>query len=117
MDLPDNESTNKRTNEKAISLMFLCGKRRNIRKKSDKNLQKRRFPAYFWHFRPEKNLFAKILKIGLRHILGIDILHLYAKNQKKTNEPFTKLVTDERTKEQTNERTNERTDEQTWVNL
>ena len=49
-------------------------KQRNIRKKSDENLQKRRFPAYFWHF---------FSKIGLGHDLSIANAPLYAKNQKK----------------------------------
>ena len=31
-----------------------CEKTRNIQKKSDENVQKRRFPAYFRYFRPEK---------------------------------------------------------------
>ena len=45
-------------------------------------------------------------KIGLRYFLGIVILHLYAKNQKKLmSQSREKLVTDERT------------DERTWVNL
>ena len=61
--------------------MFLCEKKPgNIRKKSNENLQKRRFPAYFRYFRPEKNF---SLKIGLGHVLGIANTHLCAKNQKK----------------------------------
>ena len=53
--------------------------------------QNRFFPAYFRHFRPENFFFSKI---GLRHILGIAILHHCAKNQKKlTSQPREKLVT------------------------
>ena len=47
--------TNGQTKEKVISLMFLCEKKttKYMWKKSKENLQKRRFPAYFRHFRPE----------------------------------------------------------------
>ena len=38
---------------------ILCEKKRNVKKKSDENLQKRQFPAYFRHFRPEKNFSQK----------------------------------------------------------
>ena len=34
-------------------------KQRNVRKKSEQNLQKRRFPAYFRHFRPINIFFQK----------------------------------------------------------
>ena len=53
-------------------------KQRNIRKKSNENLQKRRFPA----FSAGKKFSSKI---GLGHVLGIGNTHLCAKNQ-KTNE-------------------------------
>ena len=46
---------------------------RNIRKKSNENLQKRRFPAYIRYFLPEK-FFSKI---------GHFNTHLCAKNQEK----------------------------------
>ena len=49
-------------------------KQRKIRKRADEKLQKRQFPAYFQHFRPE---------IGLSHILGIANTRLCAKNQEK----------------------------------
>ena len=49
------------------------------------------------------------LKIGLRHILGIVILHLYAKQQKLMSRSWEKLATDERT--------NELMDEGTKINL
>ena len=56
---------------------FLCEKKqRNIRKKSDENLQKRRFPG----FSAGKKFFSKI---GLGHVLSIANAHLYGKNQKK----------------------------------
>ena len=54
------------------------------------------------------NLPKKIFlsKIGLRHILGITILHHCAKNQKKLMSQFReKLVTDERPNGRTNGRT------------
>ena len=54
-------------------------KQPKITKKSDENLQKRRFPAYFRHFRAEKNF----SKIGLGHILGIAKRRLCEKNQEK----------------------------------
>ena len=45
-------------------------------------------------------------KIGLRHILGITILHQCAKNQKiLMSQSREKLVTDERTNERTDGRT------------
>ena len=59
-----------------LQIMFVWKKQRNIRKKSNKNLQKRRFPV----FSAEKKCFSKI---GLGHILGIKNTHLCAKNQKK----------------------------------
>ena len=59
----------------------------------------------FRHFRPEKN-FSQKSEIGLRHILGITILHLCAKNHKKLmSQSREKLVTDGRTDERTNGRT------------
>ena len=54
-------------------------KQRNIRKKSDENLQKRRFQAYFRHFRLEKIS----SKIGHGHVFGIANTHLCAKNLKR----------------------------------
>ena len=55
-------------------------KQRNIRKKSDENLQKRRFPVYFQYFRPEK----VFLKNRTRpYVLSNPNMHLWAKNQKK----------------------------------
>ena len=47
--------------------------------KSRENAQKPVFPAYFQHFRLKKSFY----KVGLRHFLGIAILHLCAKNQQK----------------------------------
>ena len=44
-------------------------KQRNIRKKSEQNLQKRRFPAYFRHFRPEKNFSPKSDSVMFRTFL------------------------------------------------
>ena len=65
---------------------------------STKNPEKPHFGPVFCPNRP-KNFFSKI---GLRHILSITILHLCAKNQKKTNEPIPRKVG--------NRKTNERTD-------
>ena len=64
--------------------------------KSRENAKKTGFPAFL----ARKNFFSKI---GLRHILGIAIMHLCAKNQKK-------LMSRSREKLLTDERTNERTD-------
>ena len=66
-------------------------------------VQKTRFLAVFWPKFAQKNFFSKI---GLRHILGIAILHLCAKNQKKLmSRSREKLVTDGRTNERTDGRT------------
>ena len=63
--------------------------------KSRENAKKLVIPAYFRHFRPENFFFPKI---GLRHILGIAILHLCAKNHKELmSQSREKLVTDGRT--------------------
>ena len=57
--------------------------------------QKTYFQAVFGPNLPKKNFLSKI---GLRHFLGIAILHLCAKNQKKLmSQSREKLVTDERT--------------------
>ena len=40
-----------------IDIMFCVKKQQNIRKRSDENRQKRRFPAYFRYFQPEKTCF------------------------------------------------------------
>ena len=62
------------------------------------NVQKARFLDVFWPKFAPKFFFSKI---GLRHFLGITILHLCAKNQKKLmSQSREKLVTE-------NERTNE----------
>ena len=49
--------------------------------KSDENLQKRRFPAYFRHFR---------IFLSLGHVFSIANAHLYGKNQKKTNDEISR---------------------------
>ena len=58
--------------------------------KSRENTKKPVFPAYFRHFRPENRHISGIFgrkiyfsKIGLRHILGIAILHECAKFHEK----------------------------------
>ena len=54
-------------------------------------VQKTCFLAVFWPKFAQNNFFSKI---GLRHILGIAILHLYAKNQKKLmSQTREKLIT------------------------
>ena len=76
-----------------------------IRKTNDeisRKCQKTGFFGIFPAFSAGKIFFPKI---GLRHILGIAILHLCAKNQKKTNEPISRKAG------------KERTDGRTWVNL
>ena len=54
-------------------------KQRNIRKKSDENLQKRRFPAYFRHFRPEKNFSQKSDSAIFRSLL----IHIFEQKIRK----------------------------------
>ena len=44
---------------KLLITIFYVKKTRNIKKKSNENVQKRRFPAYFRDFRPEKNFSQK----------------------------------------------------------
>ena len=71
--------------------------------KSRENAKKTGFSGIFPAFPAGKKLFQKI---GLRHILGIVILHLCAKNQQKQmSQSREKLVTDERTNGRTNGRT------------
>ena len=70
-------------------------------RKSWENAKKTGFSGIFPAFSAGNESFSKI---GLRHILGITILHLCAKNQEK-------LMIQSREKLVTNERTNERTDE------
>ena len=66
-------------------------------------VQKTLFLGSFWPKFAQKKFFSKI---GLRHILGIAILHLCAKNQQKLmSQSREKLVTNERTDGRTNERT------------
>ena len=60
-------------------------------------VQKTLFLGGFWTKFAQKEFFSKI---GLRHILGIAILHLCAKNQQKLmSQSREKLVTNERTNE------------------
>ena len=63
-------------------------------------VQKTLFLGVFWTKFAQKKFFSKI---GLRHILGIAILHLCAKNQQKLmSQSREKLVTNGRTNERTN---------------
>ena len=78
-------------------------------------VQKTLFLGGFWTKFAEKKFFSKI---GLRHILGIAILHLCAKNQQKLmSQSREKLVTDGRTDGRTDGQTDGRTDGRTTVNL
>ena len=43
----------------AINNVFVWKRQRNMKNKSKQNLQKRRFPAYFRHFRPKKKFSQK----------------------------------------------------------
>ena len=58
-------------------------KQRNVREKSEQNLQKWRLPAYFRHFRPEKNFYQKSDSAILWALL---ICIFVQKNAKKTND-------------------------------
>ena len=61
-----------------------------------------------WVFRHISGIFGRktfFPAIGLRHILGIAILHLCAKNQ-QTDEPISRKAGNRRTNKRTNERTN-----------
>ena len=61
---------------------------------SPRNPEKPHFGPVFLPKLAQKNFFSKI---GLRHILGITILHLCGKNQKKQmSQSRGKLVTDKR---------------------
>ena len=62
-------------------------KQRNIWKKHNENLQKRRFPPYFQNFRTEKIFF---LKFWLGHILTIVNKHLWALKSEKTNDKISR---------------------------
>ena len=81
-------------------------KYKNSEKLNDSNSRKPKktsFLGIFWPKFAQKNFFSKI---GLRHILGITILHHCAKNQKnRMSQSREKLIT------------NGRTDERTSVNL
>ena len=60
--------------------MFLCEKTTKYVEKSKENLQKRRFPAYFRHFRPEKKCSQKL---DSAIFLGIANTRFCVKNQEK----------------------------------
>ena len=87
-----------------IANAHLYGK--NQKKTNDEILrkcQKTGFSGIFPAFSAGNEFF---LEIGLRHILGITILHHCAKNQEKLmSRSREKLVTNEPTNQQTNERT------------
>ena len=91
----------------------LCKKSEKTNDKISRKCQKTGFSGTFPAFSAKKKFFSKI---GLRHILGIAILHLCAKNQKKLmSQSREKLLTDGRTDERTDERTDGRTDGQRLI--
>ena len=78
----------------------------HLHKKSEKSnegiLHKVQKTLFLGSFLPKFAQKKFLSKIGLRHILGITILHHCAKNQKKLmSQSREKLVTDERTNERT----------------
>ena len=82
----------------------------HLHKKSEKSneaiLHKVKKTLFLGSFLPKFAQKKFLSKIGLRHILGITILHHCAKNQKKLmSQSREKLVTDGRTNGRTNERT------------
>ena len=84
-------------------------KQRKIRKKSDDNLQTRRFPAYFRHFRPD------VLSIANAHLYGKNQKNLMMKSRENAKKPVfpknqQKLMSQCREKLVTNGRTDGRTD-------
>ena len=79
--------------------LSLCQKSEKTNEAILHKVQKTLFLGSFWPKFAQKKFFSKI---GLRHILGITILHHCAKNQKKLmSQSREKLVTDERTNERT----------------
>ena len=62
--------------------------------KSRENAKKTSFSGVFPAFSTGNEFLPEI---GLRHILGIAILHLCAKNQEKINEPISRKEGNERT--------------------
>ena len=88
--------------EKALRPFFrthcplsFCQKSEKTNEATLHKVQKTLFLGSFWPKFAQKKFFSKI---GLRHILGIAILHLCAKNQKTLmSQSREKLVTDERT--------------------
>ena len=73
----------------------LCKKSEKTNDEISRKCPKTGFSGIFPAFSAGKNFF---LKIGLRHILGITILHLCAKNQEKLmSQSREKLVRNERT--------------------
>ena len=71
-------------------------------KTNEQILQKVQKTLFLGIFGPKLAQKIFFSKIGLRHILGITILHLCAKNQKKQmSQSREKLVTDKRTNERT----------------
>ena len=80
--------------------LSFCQKSEKTNEAILRKVQKTLFLGSFWPKFAQKIFFSKI---GLRHFLGIAILHLCAKNQKKLmSQSPEKLVTDERTNGRTN---------------
>ena len=69
-----------------LSITFSVKKQSNIRKKSDENLQKRRFPAYFRHFRPEKIFLKNRTRSCFEHCYGASL----SKKSEKTNDEISR---------------------------
>ena len=73
----------------------------HLHKKSEKSneaiLHKVQKTLFLGRFLPKFAQKFFLSKIGLRHILGITILHHCAKNQKKTNEPILRKAGNRRT--------------------
>ena len=64
-----------------INNVFVWKKTTKSRKKSDKNLQKQRFPAYFRHFRPKRNFLKNRTRPCFEHSLYASL----CKKSGKTN--------------------------------
>ena len=107
-------SRNKIFGKKLLKPFFRGPSPPHLHKKSEKSneailhkVQKTLFLGSFLPKFAQKNFLSKI---ELRHILGINILHHCAKNQKiLMSQSREKLVTDGRTDRRTDERTNGRT--------
>ena len=78
----------------ALLIRIFVQKIRKTNDESSRKCQKTGFSGIFPAFSAGKMFFPEI---GLPHIFGIAILHLCAKNQKKTNEPIPRKAGNSRT--------------------